>query len=398
MKGAVGFAYYGSTLARGGYVQEGCRFGELSLKIIKRHGTKELMARTLQRVGLNLRSYTEPLRYNTATMLEVRSLGMATGDVETAMYAATTACGCRFYAGDLLPSIAKDTEQCIAECMQYGQHATSALMRPLLQSCFNLMGQAAGSPVVLTGEAMNENQVIAQARITHNTGLISMILMLKFVLATYVNDVQSAETISEQLRQVINRNHPPSFPILWTFHQFYEGLVAATIARMHGKTSFQRSHHLRIARRRLKTLQETACHCPENLMNKVHMLEGDLAVCTGKYALAESKYRQSIVFAEHEGFLPEQALACEKLAQLLLIRDPQDVAKAEKYICQATTLYEKYGATVLASHVRARFQPVSHGADKVLPERAVKGRASGGFYNGCYVPLLSERDFQIGCC
>jgi hypothetical protein len=83
--GSVGFAFYGSALARMGKVAEGWRFGQLSLSLMNKHPTKELMARALQRVGINLKTYKEPFRYCLETMVESHRLAMLTGDLETGM-------------------------------------------------------------------------------------------------------------------------------------------------------------------------------------------------------------------------------------------------------------------------------------------------------------------------
>ena len=134
-------------------------------------------------------------------------------------------------------------------------------------------------------------------------------------------------------------------------------------------------------------------------MNKVLLVEADLEVLKGNFDIAESKYRQSIVFAEHEGFLPEQALACEKLARMLLVHNSSgNYAKAESYLIQARSLYKTYGAVILVERITNQLESLNGSAEQVLARRKVKRVVKKPSSYGCLVPQLSERDFQLGLC
>ncbi|CAB9529471.1 expressed unknown protein [Seminavis robusta] len=395
---SVGFAFYGSALARIGKVNEGCRFGELSLKILKKHPTKELMARALQRVGLILRIHKQPFRYALETLFESNRLAMMTGDLETAFYSTSSACGVKFWTGEALESVVESSFKYMQLCNDYGQHHIARVYLPVIQACHNLMGKAAENPTVLTGEIMNEKEFLARARQEHNTGLESLTLMIKYVLATYLNEVAYAESLSVQIRRLINGKLPPMVPIMWTFHQFFEGLVAVALASKHSKHSITRNRELRVATRKLKIIRRASNHCPENMANKALLIEADLAASQGKFDLAESKYRQSIVFADHEGFLAEQALASEKLA--LMLRDHTNkTAETSQYFVQARNLYAKYGATILVDRVTKELEVETGGRRDCDKRAAHRKRASrvAAFSPGSWVPPLCERDLQIGC-
>ena len=364
---------------------------------MEEYPAKELVARALLRVGLNLRSFQEPLRLNTATVLEAHRLGMLTGDVETAMYAATAACGVRFYSGEPLPLVAKATRDMIQQCEEYRQHA-GVLALPLLQCCLNLMGRAAGDPLVLTGEAMNEEKMLRRARAEHNTGLLSFLLTMKYIVAIYLKEHEAAESVNKHLRRIINKKHPPFLPVTWTFHHFFEGIAAVASARKN-QPLLSRTHQMRVARRRLQQIAEAGSQCPENMMNKVHLLDADLQACRGNFDQAESKYRQSIVFAEHEGFLPEQALACEQLADLHLQQNTSNSArKAESRLQQARAIFTKYGARLLVDQIDEKLGSLRLKPEIVVPAKGSKRWSKTDFNYGCFVPKLVDDDFQFVSC
>ena len=378
-----------------GNVSEGCRFGELSLEIMEKRPTKELMARALQRVGLHLKIFKDPFHVTVETLSEAHRLGMMTGDIETAMFAASSACGVRCYTGEPLFSVSIIAKQYIDLCNDYGQHMIGNLLRPIQQFCCNLMGRASGNPLILTGEAMDEKRLVREARAEHNTGLQCTVLFFKYALATYLNELAYAESISDQIRLVMDGRHP-FIPMVWTFHCFYEGLVSAARAMAYRKPSVSRNREIRLAHQRLKSIREVARHCPENMMNKVHLLQGDLFACSGKYDHAELEYRQSIVFAEHEGFISEQALACEKMARML--RDgcgKRD--KAETYFLRALALYNTYGATILVDKITKELESCkSVAADECLDDTARRKKGTRvPFSPGCLVPMISESDLTM---
>jgi hypothetical protein len=310
------------------------------------------------------------------------------------MISSSTACGIRFWTGKDLKAVLASARQCVDLCNDYGQHHIALLCRPLLQGCLNLMGSAAGSPLVLTGEIMDEEEFLNKSHAEHNTGLETFALQIKYVLAAYLGEFAYADTVAARIRQLVNGKHPPIVPMIWTFHQFYEGVVATAKAKACQKPSIARNRALRIASRRLETIRQAAEHCPENMMNKVHLMEADLDVCYRKFAKAEFKYRQSIVFAGHEGFLAEEALACEKLA--FMLRDHTKKAdQANKYFDRALTLYKQYGATILVDRLTREIE-IGHRptTDRGWLHRGRTARAP--FKNGCLIPHLTECDFHFG--
>ena len=80
-----------------------------------------------------------------------------------------------------------------------------------------------------------------------------------------------------------------------------------------------------------------------------------MAAARGNRVLALSKYQESIAAARREGFLIEQALACEKAGQDLY--EWGDAAKARGYFQSACTLYShQWGADAKVLNVTQRLE------------------------------------------
>lgn len=375
-----------------GKVSEGCRYGELSLRIIDKFSTKELRARSLLRVALNLRSFKEPFRISCEAIMEAHRLGLSTGDIETAMWAATAACNVRLQSGQPLPAVAKSLREFIQLCEEYKQYAIGLYNRPVLQFCLNLMGGASGSPLTLTGEAMDEKKMLEQARTEHNTGLVSLILYLKCQLAVYFNEFSHAASLVAEVKRSSKLNLP-LIPMLSILSMFLEGIVGAELSKTCKLPSLQRQRYIRASRDRLKKLKEAAIHCPENMMSKVNIIEAELAACDGQYDKALSKYKQCIVFAEHEGFIHEHAISCEKTGNML--RDCcGNLSEAESYFLKARDLYKRYGAKVLENRMTRAIESCKDFSFVV--EVTKEGRGSGCLWlEGPFIPRLSDDDFAI---
>jgi hypothetical protein len=72
------------------------------------------------------------------------------------------------------------------------------------------------------------------------------------------------------------------------------------------------------------------------------LLEAEIAAANGEDTVALSKYEESISTAGREGFLHEQAFACERAGYALL--EWGRVAESRAYLEQACTFYEQWGA------------------------------------------------------
>ena len=279
-------------------------------------------------------------------------------------------------------------------CCDYKQSAIGLFNLPILQFCLNLMGQATSSPLVLTGEAMNEKKLLKQARAEHNTGLVTLILYLKRYLAMYFNDLEYAESLSKKLRRS-SKLDLPLIPILSFFGFFMDALAAVEKAKICKRPSVSRRRCIKFARQRLKKMKEGALHCPENFQGKVLLIEAELATCSGDYDRALSKFKQSIVFAEHQGFIHEHAFTCEKMGRML--RDCcGKAADAEMYFVKARDLYRQYGASLLETRITGEIEKCcQHGVTGILKRGRERKFGLHCRAFGRYMPQLSKDDFAV---
>merc|ERR1712151_1225774 len=96
----------------------------------------------------------------------------------------------------------------------------------------------------------------------------------------------------------------------------------------------------------LKQYAETA---PENCLNKVSLLEAELAVMQNKESHAKAHFQRAISLSKKHGFVNEEAVACERAAMFYLDLGLQQ--DATKLLLQSFDCYKVWGANSKLSHL-----------------------------------------------
>ena len=93
--GSVGFGFYASVCIRAGKINEGWKYGELALRIMKKYPVKEFEARTIISVWGNVKSESEPLASCLEPYMQAHHSALSTGDfnVSTSIYVCITTLG-----------------------------------------------------------------------------------------------------------------------------------------------------------------------------------------------------------------------------------------------------------------------------------------------------------------
>lgn len=236
-------------------------------------------------------------------------------------------------SGDPLPTIAKGLRQLRQLSHDYNQQTMVRMVGFVYQLSVTLMGKA-DVLTKLTGEFVDEDVHLQEARNENRTMILTAHAYFKHLVAFYCDQYDSAESMSRANRTKFSstRNPIPIFTIVQAFH---EGLVATSMA-------WRNKRQLRVARKRLKTLESSIIHCPENVMHKVYLLSAEILEAENRHDDAMCKYMFAIKYAKKAGFVNEEGLANEKTGRVLLRRNKP--AQAIPYLKEARELYGRWGA------------------------------------------------------
>ena len=102
-----------------------------------------------------------------------------------------------------------------------------------------------------------------------------------------------------------------------------------------------------------RQLQIWAEHCPENFENRAALVGAELARLEGRDLDAERLYEQAIRSARANGFVHNEALACETAARFYAARGFEDIA--DMYLGRARDNYLRWGADGKVRQLEARY-------------------------------------------
>lgn len=165
--------------------------------------------------------------------------------------------------------------------------------------------------------------------------LLSVSVSCQLLLAVYTNDWVEGLRIWEKARKL---PYDEMYAVvLVTQLHFLFGMVEVLAAcETRKKKAWAGWRSLR----KLRALKR-AMTCPENIVNKIFLIEAERAALQGYNEKAKRKFLASVRYARESNFIHEEALAYERLARAL--SSWGDIAEAEGYKKEAAILYHRWG-------------------------------------------------------
>jgi tetratricopeptide (TPR) repeat protein len=339
-----GFAMFGMLLCMTfGDVDLGVRMARLSLSILDKFQAKEWVARVyIATYGfcfpceVSVKEFLKPL-------LISHRAGLGSGDIEFAMLSASHYTSVALHASVPLPQLLSNMNSFLGLMKLHKQTNMIQFLVPNMQFALNMMGQSK-DPLVLTGEAMIEDQVLHEAVTTQNYASIALLHLMKLQLLSYFQDYEMAESSADALAKT-NIQGAASFPrYLVAAWQLHEGLAAVTLCSQRSR------RRMRTTRRNIKKLRAMSHHDPAVCLNKLFLLEAEAAAANGKVDEALTKFEESISHAQKGSLLNETGLACERAAMFLKRQGKE--REAMPFLERALSAYAQWGACAKVAAIK----------------------------------------------
>jgi hypothetical protein len=282
----------------------------------------------------------EPLR-------SAHRVGLETGDFEFSFLNSHIFGLSAIEAGVSLSQVEKDVNGFCQMMVTKRHESTLQLALVILQTVHHLMGLSV-DPLAVAGDVTDYGKALDHAVETNNATFQMAILTQRTVLAY----VFGANDLALELIAKWRHFRFPSGPDMFLCCLF-DGLVAATAARQHRQ---QRRSHLGILKNSIKALTRWARDAPSNCLDKVFLLEGELASLRGNHIVACQKYTCANALALDSKCFWVQALANERAAEHYKLRCEYDLAKP--FFRRAVDLFAEWGAYAKAKRLRAYLEDV----------------------------------------
>ena len=220
----------------------------------------------------------------------------------------------------------------------YDHSASANLILPLRQTLLNLQGQN-DNPVLLTGNAMDEDVMLRVAEEQNVALLQTLVNYNRLQLAYLFDDFERADQIAHLLRNAGCHDNPGAWFIGRVY--WFRALVALALA--------QRGRSVRKYVRQVNTIMKTfrmwQRNGNPNVLHQFKLIEAELAHLHGKESAGEL-YKEAIRLATRGGFLHDKGLAHEQAGKYYKEKQRDSYWAAHHFDC-AVQAYHAWGAHAL---------------------------------------------------
>lgn len=360
------FASYGMLMCGGlGDIKEGCRFGRLALKLLDQYSEQETQVLLLAHSFVV--HWQSPIQKQIDPLLQGHKAGMASGDVVNAFLCSVGYTFFYYHSGLPLEPLEKDTRAYCQLMEEYQQNLALLDVIPLFQGILNLLGRSE-DPLILTGEAMNQDEFLQNAEEKGIPTAIQKVFLVRMQLAYYFGDIDLALEMLESCDKLMAtvKAH-----MVFEVYTFFCGLIYLGQAQKKRKQYYMKK--AQGMTKRLKTwVKDGAVNC----VHKLWLLEAEYSVLKGGKRGQNEKIRRlydtAISTASRSGFIHDAALANERAGAWSLSQD--DEFWASSYLSRAHELYLEWGASAKVDQFSRKYN-IDVSRQSIEPGQFAKGKS-----------------------
>ncbi len=319
-----------------GAMRTGYRYGHLALDLLEKLNAKEWKAQIFVTPYALIFHWNEHVRNTLRPLQQSFQIGMETGLIEFACVNTNIYCIQSFLCGRPLERVAEETRAYSELYKQFKQETNFNYNEVFRQAMLNLIGRSS-DPVKLTGEAYDEDKMLAQNEERSDKTGTFFIHFNKMLLAYYFRRFDEARLHAHESRQrldaVLAKFEIPN-------HHFYEALTLLAVAER--SKGLERLKLIARARMDIAKLKRWGKYAPENYRHKYDLCYAELARIQGHTNRAWLAYDRAVAGASENDYLHEQALAYELAGRFYAASDRKVLA--EFHLKAAYNTYREWGA------------------------------------------------------
>lgn len=378
---ALAFAGYGGVLCgQFNQIEQGYRLGQLALELDRRQIAPLSHHRTLSLFDSYIRHYREPLRNCMESLLNAHQLALDAGDMEWSAYALAAYIQYAFPLCGNLDELQPRLEQYADRLAESGQQQSLQYSLFVLQTMENLRGRSA-DPLHFNGRFYDEVDGLKELQQENHRTAISLHHFYKALLCYLLGEYRDAYRHSEA-GMALQSSISGTFTAPWL--QTLNGL--AILALLPNTSILQQPARLKRVRRLLRQLHRLCRHCPENHRHHADLLQAELYRSQHQFSKAMDLYEQAIEHARQQGFVLEEALACELAGSFYLDWDKPGIART--YLQDAYARYADWGGRAKLEQMQQAYPFTLERTLHTAPAESLPGLPASG-------QSLDNRAFDI---
>eukprot|EP00985_Skeletonema_marinoi_P010653 scaffold4990_cov72-Skeletonema_marinoi.AAC.1 len=318
----LGFAYYGSYLAKQGNINKGYHYVKLALSLLDKVGSRENAGEVIFVCTL-VKSYVEPLQATLEYHHEGYAAAMASGDSSQAVINLLALNSSSFFAGANLQRI---QEQCSITIQLCEERKMVIFMVQAQQF------QRSSSKLIGTGEEPNHSSE-GQDILASNSSVLRSYhyhtAYISFIFRSYDDTIENIEKYF-----ALQENTWGILFLAQAVHAFHTGLISFWVARKSKEQRlrwYQRGNQSKLALRRWAESSQWTFE------NKWYLLEAEESFCNNDVESAKTYYEKAVTSAKLHKFVHEEALAHELAAYFYF-----ELGEREQTMEHLILAHEKY--------------------------------------------------------
>ncbi|WP_414528860.1 AAA family ATPase [Nodularia chucula] len=360
---AFAYASYGLILkAFTGGVKTSYEFGQLGLDLIEKLSAPELRAKVQTIFNNFIRHWQDPLEITLASSLEGYQSGLATGDIEWAVWCVLGYVFHAYCGGKELTGLAEQLAKYGMASAKLQQTTGLNYQKSYHQAVLNLLGRSE-IPHRLLGNVYNEEVMLPQHLTVNDRPGVYHVKINTLILAYLFGEYEQAIVAAKMAEEYLDGVPGLFVSVLLPFYDALTHLkVYKQLSPEAASVSWQRveSHQVQ--------LQQWAVSSPCNHLHKFNLVEAERCRVLGKLYPAIEMYDLAIAGAKENGFIQEEALANELAANFYLHWGKEKVAAG--YMQEAYYCYARWGAKAKIDDLERRYprllRPIFQQVGRVL--------------------------------
>jgi len=338
-----------------GFMKKGNEYGKLALSLINKLNANEWKAQIYVAPYALTFHWRNHVRTTLQPLQESYQIGMETGLIEFACVNTNIYCIHAFLCGKPLQQTEEETNDYSRSYRSLKQETNLNYNEVYRQAMHNFMGRNA-DPLVLTGEAYHEEQMVQQNMQRNDKTGTFFIYFLKCMLSYFFEQHAAAEENAVKAEKLLDA-------VLGKFEipnlAFYHSL--SLLAQLRANRE-KKDEILARATKYHRKLMTWAKDAPMNFRHKADLIRAELLRAKGKISEARIWYDKAIEGAAKHEFIHEEAIACELAGKFYIGQNSNNIA--EYYLKAAYNAYREWGATAKLRHLAKSYPNYISGMDR----------------------------------
>jgi PAS domain S-box-containing protein len=335
------YAWLGTILGpHFGDYRAGFRFGKLGLDLVEQRGLRRFEARVCVIFGHRAIPWTQPIRTGRPLVRRAFDAANKLGDLTFAAFSCENLITSLLVTGDPLAEVQREAEAGL-DC---ARQARFGLLIDRITSQLRLIRTLRG----LTPEfgsfndtEFDETKFEQHLDTPHLATAAYRYWNRKLQARFFAGDYTSATDAAEKAEKSVATSSSLSIMLLERAeYHLYAALARAACCQPTGPESYAK-HQAELAAHDTQ-LRSWAANCADNFENCAALVSAEIARLEGREIDAERLYQRAIGSARTNGFVQNEAIACELAARFYALRGFE--INAQAHLRRARQCYESWGA------------------------------------------------------